>query len=511
MKVGEAASRVVVPVYHTGQGQDERAHTRPAHLLRGLDSAWSVASNPHRESATRWRAAADVGEAGRCAAPAHGWQKGRAGNRLGDSVGVHAACTGEGLRSAERAQQGVMGRGDLDSGDGLVGRVSPLRRFKGRGLIAGLVDPHAVEDAHPHIGKRSYRHPMAFSFSPLALIVGSGPRLALGRLPGELLQRIAQRFDTSQPSMRFALHATLKQHRGGSPQRLQTAGVLLALAIIADFCQPSWSQVFACTRQARKELMGLMGQKKGGNLLIILSNLREPWQQLTHQRPHQTRFRAGGHDISLQVWLMHPLDNLGGDDRRVGMPGASEDLLDLFGRSCHRCLWGGIGLQEQQGALLLQFRKQLQGHRVIRFETGRELIDQAPLHLDQGILIAREQLQLGNFLAVWRETGQIGQVRPSGLGQQVGINRIRLGTRCGSPTIAAARVDRIDGPAWFQQIRNQPPMGGLTDAGHLFFWLSSKDLLQEGVQSAHAFWRMSETQRTDLTSLFINDQAIMMG
>ena len=37
MKVGEAASRVVVPVYHTGQGQDERARTRPFHLLRGLD------------------------------------------------------------------------------------------------------------------------------------------------------------------------------------------------------------------------------------------------------------------------------------------------------------------------------------------------------------------------------------------------------------------------------------------------------------------------------------------
>jgi len=81
MKVGEAASRVVVQVYHTGQGQDERARTRPFHHLRGLDSAWSPVLNPHRESGTRWRAAADVG--------------------------AQAFCTGEGLRSAERTQRGV--------------------------------------------------------------------------------------------------------------------------------------------------------------------------------------------------------------------------------------------------------------------------------------------------------------------------------------------------------------------------------------------------------------------
>src|SRR6266849_8199255 len=95
VSVGEAASRVGIQVYHTGQGQDERAHTRPSHLLRGLDSVWSVANNPHRESGTRWRAAADVGAAGRCAGTAHGRQKGRAGNRLGDSVGAQAPGTSE--------------------------------------------------------------------------------------------------------------------------------------------------------------------------------------------------------------------------------------------------------------------------------------------------------------------------------------------------------------------------------------------------------------------------------
>src|SRR5229473_3459824 len=94
VRVGEAASRVVMQVYHTGQGQDECAEASGGvdgggWPLHGLDSVWSFASNPHRESGTRWRAAADVGQAGRYAGPAHGRQKGRAGNRLGDSVGAH--------------------------------------------------------------------------------------------------------------------------------------------------------------------------------------------------------------------------------------------------------------------------------------------------------------------------------------------------------------------------------------------------------------------------------------
>src|SRR6266699_1716317 len=82
VNVDEAASRVGVQVYHTGQGQDERARPRPAHLLRGLDSAWSESSNPHRESGTRCRAAADVG-----AGQGQGSRsaEGRRGNRLGAS------------------------------------------------------------------------------------------------------------------------------------------------------------------------------------------------------------------------------------------------------------------------------------------------------------------------------------------------------------------------------------------------------------------------------------------
>src|SRR5436305_8128327 len=143
VSVSEAASRVGKQVYHTGQGQDERAPTPQPLFLHGLDSAWSDARNPHRESGTRWRAAADVGATRTAAGSAHGRQKGRAGNRLGDSVGAQAPGTGERVRSAERSHREVTGKCDLDSGGVWPGRMHLLGRLKRRGLILCLVYPHA--------------------------------------------------------------------------------------------------------------------------------------------------------------------------------------------------------------------------------------------------------------------------------------------------------------------------------------------------------------------------------
>src|SRR6266516_2170879 len=181
--------------------------------------------------------------------------------------------------------------------------------LKGDRLIAAVMEPHGKDDPDPHIGKRSERYRMTFAFSALALVILHGPRLALRGLPGKLVQRIAQRFDAAQPSMRLGVHPALKQHGQNSPQSLQTAGILIALAIITDFRQQSRGQSFACTRQARKELMVLMGQKKGLNLLIVLSNLLEQRQQLTHQDQHQARFGPSDHGIGLQMRLMQPLED----------------------------------------------------------------------------------------------------------------------------------------------------------------------------------------------------------
>src|SRR2546427_9914936 len=91
-RVGEAASRAARRVYHTGQGQDEHAAAHaptPKHSLplHGLDSAWSWGGNPHRESGTRWRAAADVGQTGLEKQSSHGKPERRGGGRLGRASG----------------------------------------------------------------------------------------------------------------------------------------------------------------------------------------------------------------------------------------------------------------------------------------------------------------------------------------------------------------------------------------------------------------------------------------
>src|SRR5690242_11538620 len=186
----------------------------------------------------------------------------------------------------------------------------PLRLLKGGRLIALVMHPHGEDDPDPHISKRTHSHRMAFAFSSFALVVLLGPRFTLRRLPSELMQGIAQGFDTAQPSMGFGVHPALIEHWRGSTQGLQTACILVALSIIPNFCQQSRSQALACTWQALKEGVILMGQKKGVNLLVVLSNLFNEWQQLTHQGHHQARFGPGDDGIGLQMRLLQALNDL---------------------------------------------------------------------------------------------------------------------------------------------------------------------------------------------------------
>ncbi len=145
------------PPLCVAQGQDERARPRPVPFLRGTDSAWAAGSLSHRESGTRWRAAAD----GRS-------DRDLSGNRVGDAVGAQAPCAGESTRSAQRSPKGATQRcGRLHSGSVWPRRMRKPRCFKGRCLIAGLVHPHAVEDAHPDIGQGAHRHTMRFAFASL--------------------------------------------------------------------------------------------------------------------------------------------------------------------------------------------------------------------------------------------------------------------------------------------------------------------------------------------------------
>jgi hypothetical protein len=89
-----STSRAALPVYHTGQGQDERAPTHPCPSCTALTQRGFEALNPHRESGTRSRAAADVGQAAaRKAHTLHEQLNRCIGDRFGDSVGQNTGTT----------------------------------------------------------------------------------------------------------------------------------------------------------------------------------------------------------------------------------------------------------------------------------------------------------------------------------------------------------------------------------------------------------------------------------
>lgn len=112
-----------------------------------------------------------------------------------------------------------------------------LGGFKGRRLIRLRLLPHGMDHTDPHIGEGPHGHAMTFPFLALALIVLQGPRLRLGRLPGKLVQRVAQRFYTRVAPMNSGVGSALEDHRRRASQRLQFRSIGVALPIIPNFCQ----------------------------------------------------------------------------------------------------------------------------------------------------------------------------------------------------------------------------------------------------------------------------------
>jgi hypothetical protein len=500
----EAASRVGEPVYHAGQGQDERAHSQASPLLRGLDSTWSVVSNPHRESGTRCRAAADVGAA---RGAAHGRPRGHGGNRLGDSVGAEASGTAKGPGSAAPAQEGKMVKSGLDSGRGLAERMRLPGLLKERGLIRLLGLPDSVENACPDIGQGSDGDGMALALGPLALVILLGPRFLERALPGKLVQGIAPGLDTAQPTMGLLVRPALEEDGRCTSQGLQTAGVHVSAAIITHFGQQARSKTRSSSWQRGEELAVGMDQKKALNLLVVLGNLLEQGLQLVYQGQHQPRFGPRDDLGSLQAGLLEVLDDLLcflAGTRISGLLEHSSHLRRLGGASG---LQRRIGAQEHERRGLLQLAEDFQCDRVIGFEASGELVDQASLHLDQGILVAREGLELLDLLAVGVEPVQILEVSTPGFGQQIGVNRVRLGSRGGSSLLNGPRIDRVHGPSLFQQMRNQEPMRRFYNAGDSLAASRTSHPFQVRVQLAQSFGGMSHPDRAQLMPLFVDAEA----
>jgi hypothetical protein len=308
-----------------------------------------------------------------------------------------------------------------------------LGLFKGSPFIGCLMPPDGKDDPDPHISQRTYRHGVAFALISFALVIVESPRFTARRLPGKLLQRIAQRLDTPHSTMHFSIFTTGKLDGRGPRQCLQARCIGVALPIVANFGQEPWCQPLACSGQTGKDLVVRMHQKKGLNLLIIGSNLLQQGQKLGYQYQHQSRFGTRCDCISSQLRVMGLLDNRvrSGFCPRVSC--LSQTLCDLLtGGRLHR-LQGGIALQEEQRRALLQLAKQTQCNGIIRFQAGGELIDQPRLHLDQAILIAGELLEFFNCLTVGYQPTQVNKISTSGPRQQVGINTVCFGSDADQP------------------------------------------------------------------------------
>src|ERR1700719_1770594 len=108
--------------------------------------------------------------------------------------GQKKACSIEGQKTGSLAAQSSEPLRGF-RGVKLFGRHKSGRRI---GLVRGQ---HGEENPCPDVGQSPDGHCMTFSFSSLALIICSGPAFLLSALPGQLMQHIAQRLDTTQPPM----------------------------------------------------------------------------------------------------------------------------------------------------------------------------------------------------------------------------------------------------------------------------------------------------------------------
>src|SRR5215469_12021239 len=103
---------------------------------------------------------------------------------------------------------------------------------------------------------------MALALCPLPMVVVPGPRFVARRLPGKLIQGIAQRFETRNASMGCAVVSALIGYRSRACQRLHTAPTRITGTVISLLRKPPGSQPFPGTRQACKDRAVGMGQKR---------------------------------------------------------------------------------------------------------------------------------------------------------------------------------------------------------------------------------------------------------
>lgn len=386
-----------------------------------------------------------------------------------------------------------------------------LSRFKGAGFVVLLLAPNGEQDAYPDIGQGSHGNRMALAFCAFAQVILLRPRLRAGTVKGKLLEGVAQGLDTAEAAMGLGIRATLIEDWRGSSQSLQALCRWIATPIIADLSQQTRSQTNSCARQGQKTLVVLMRKKKAFNFLIIGCDLFDQRFQLIKNGQKQPGLGAGRDLIGLQGWLLEVRNDATGRRPRSRIALVSQQGLHLRDLSFAGLVRGRELAQKGQCRRLIQVAEKSQGDGIICLEASRELVEQAGLHLDQSILVAGQLLEFLDQLAIRAEPTQIGKIGSPGLGKQIGINGIGFGPRRGTVSVNGARVHRIDRPPSLQQETDQETVGRLDHAGNLLLAWSISYLLQILMQVLQPFRRMGHPDRSQLPTLLINGQGIMIG
>lgn len=223
------------------------------------------------------------------------------------------------------------------------------------------------------------------------------------------------------------------------------------------------------------------------------------------------RFGARRHLIRQKQGLMQLREDPERGLLSSRMPGFLEHGSDVLGRCSHRRLGSGIELQEVQGRRLLDFTKEVQCYRVVGYASGRQLIDQARLHLDQTILIPGQGFQFGNQRAIGFQSSQISELRSAMFCQQIRINLIGFGPRCRAFAIHCVGVDWIDGKTSFQQGCNQQTNHGFDNARQFCLLLLTADGCQSAGQFVESFGCVHDPKRGEPSSLFVNNSDVVIG
>ena len=139
------------------------------------------------------------------------------------------------------------------------------------------------------------------------------------------------------------------------------------------------------------------------------------------------------------------------------------------------------------------------------------MVDQAGLHLDQLLLVAREVLQFLEQWGVGLQPAKISQVGSAQFRQQRGIDQIGLGPRGGTAAIKRPGVNGRDGKPGFQQGCDQQPPIGFHETGQILFLGRTRDAFQERKQGFQASLAVVDPLGGHLVAIGIDDDHIVMS